>query len=726
MSGNQQGNECDASIGASNATKTAVTLSARIFRSYLLSSIIPLLFIEITFIIIYWISSSISHQRNIAEMRRLATHHLSSIANREAAAIGAMLGGVEKSATIFASQAARVLRSSDNGTGHSDVTLLESSGGAIYSRPKPGQSTLYYSADHSTSDERYKKISRVINLDGIMIDTKSGNPLVSQIYFNSNDSLNYIYPPIDSISQYGEKLQVYKYNFYYEADARHNSRRKPVWTTAYLDPAGQGWLVSLIVPVWNGDLLEGVVGIDVTLSSIVREVLDLDLPWPGAYGMLVDRDGRIIALPPAGERDFGIKELGRSKQSGLVTQDTFKPNAFNITKRVDTRRLAQAMVGAESGLLDLDLGGGRLAAYAAVPGPGWHLILFVSPDEILADANRLQHQLRMVGYGMIGILLVFYAIFFLLLFWRARIFSQSVAQPLGVLEQLMDRISNGQFDQQPPHSDIVELDRLGEELCLMGRKLREARDELVNQEAMVTDAYARERATVENQRRFLRVMSHEFRTPLAIIDSCAQALARQAQDIGPAEVLKRSEKLRRAVDRMTGVLEKTGALLSYSEDGGRHGQFVTYDLARLLETVARTVHVEAGGRTIRLAGPAALPISGDPDLMKVVLEALLENARAFSSPGSVIPITMAPDARGGATLTIINPTDGLAPEDVDTLGQPFLRGPNAISLPGSGLGLYLARTLVERQQGQFVIALDAEGAFRVDLWIPSRTGEAHP
>lgn len=74
---------------------------------------------------------------------------------------------------------------------------------------------------------------------------------------------------------------VSDYNFYYEADAENNPERRDVWTEAYVDPAGHGWMVSSIAPVWRGDRLEGVVGIDVTVETIISDIIDLDLPWGG-------------------------------------------------------------------------------------------------------------------------------------------------------------------------------------------------------------------------------------------------------------------------------------------------------------------------------------------------------------------------------------------------------------------------------------------------------------
>ena len=94
------------------------------------------------------------------------------------------------------------------------------------------------------------------------------------------------------------------YNFYYLADAEHNPSREVVWTDVYLDPAGQGWMMSAIAPVYRDTFLEGVVGIDITVGGILKEIGQLSVPWNG-YAMLMSKDLNIMALPKAGEDDFG-------------------------------------------------------------------------------------------------------------------------------------------------------------------------------------------------------------------------------------------------------------------------------------------------------------------------------------------------------------------------------------------------------------------------------------
>ena len=105
------------------------------------------------------------------------------------------------------------------------------------------------------------------------------------------------YPFIDKVyEQFVPDINIPEFNFYYLADQRHNPERRVIWTEPYLDPAGQGWMMSCIAPIYKGDYLEGVVGVDVTIKNFIDNILTLQLPW-GGEAFLVNRDGTIMAMP---------------------------------------------------------------------------------------------------------------------------------------------------------------------------------------------------------------------------------------------------------------------------------------------------------------------------------------------------------------------------------------------------------------------------------------------
>ena len=74
----------------------------------------------------------------------------------------------------------------------------------------------------------------------------------------------------------------------------HNPEKKAVWTDIYLDPAGQGWMISSIVPIYNNNLLEGVTGFDITIEKIIEALFEIKIPYNGS-SFLINNNGEVIA-----------------------------------------------------------------------------------------------------------------------------------------------------------------------------------------------------------------------------------------------------------------------------------------------------------------------------------------------------------------------------------------------------------------------------------------------
>ena len=69
------------------------------------------------------------------------------------------------------------------------------------------------------------KVWRTIRLDPIMKSIVTADPLITQVYLNTHDSLNRIYPWFDVLAIYPPRMDIPNYNFYYDADATHNPDR---------------------------------------------------------------------------------------------------------------------------------------------------------------------------------------------------------------------------------------------------------------------------------------------------------------------------------------------------------------------------------------------------------------------------------------------------------------------------------------------------------------------
>ncbi len=689
-----------------------VTLQDWFWRALFRSAIVPLLLIELSFLGVYWLSGRFSYEANTDTVQEISHSYLQDIADREADTISQTLRGVEHLTGMLAREAGRALSSPNSVSDAERSRYAFDKNGAFRTVRDNGTTASFYSGVQPIGPAQIEKVWRLERLDPMMANIKETDSLVTQIYFNTFDSYNRIYPYFDT-STYPVRMDIPSYNFYYQADSAHNPRRAPVWTDAYIDPAGQGWLVSSVVPVYLGNRLEGVAGIDVTIRSIVNRVLAADLPWQ-AYAMLVGRDGTIIALQPGGEKDLDLKELKDHTYASAIEGDTFKPAQFNIRKRDDTRALAETVFAKPRGLVHFKLHGTeRVAAYSAVAGPGWHLIIVGAEEQINLTAENLRAQYMRVTLIMLAILVVFYMGYFAFLYVRSRRMSFVVAQPLEQLTDVVEIMSRGGKDPEFSGSEVEEIDRFGSHLIDVHKKLAAAEARSQAQERLVAAALEKEREANETQRRFIRVMSHEIRTPLAVIDSSAQILERRANGLAPEALADRARRMRRSTGRISGLLTRLVRLLDIDSGRGK-APLVPVDLSKLVTEVCADFEVTASGRELRVSPGEESVVEADPELMRLTLVAVLENADKYSPADKPVDVVLE-RRKSDVVITVSDYGDGIAAEDRPHIFDRFYRGANATGTVGSGIGLHLARVFAATNRGEIRVLDGDNGGTCVSL-----------
>ncbi len=445
-----------------------------IWRSYFRTSLIPLLIVEVALISLYFASNSISNNENIQTVRMLAEENVTETAKREAAGINRQLEGITHATEFLRQQTTHIMTGSEKFERDDPSRFAYSKDGVFYTtHDAKNSAALFYSGVIPIGEKEREKAYRSAGLDRPYIGIKKSFPLIVQTYYNTFDSLNRIYPYFDVLTQYAPKMHIPSFNFYYEADLKHNPQRKAVWTDVYVDPAGQGWMTSCIAPVYSGDFLEGVVGADVTVSTIINDVLDLKIPWNG-YGLLISRTGTIIALPKAGESDWGLHEFTNHHYSEAIQKDTFKPADFNLFDRTSNAMLSKALRNQPSGMMHADLNGKRMVSWATIPETGWKLLITVPESNVYATSQSLANRLNTLAWLMVGGMLVFYIVFFSVLFRRAKQMSEFISQPLEKIDLMLKNVAEGQYQQISPNFNVSELSRTAQGIVKMGSQLYEA------------------------------------------------------------------------------------------------------------------------------------------------------------------------------------------------------------------------------------------------------------
>ena len=444
-----------------------------IWRAFVQSALIPLILVESVLIGVYLLSNAAIRDAQIDHLQQSALGDLAAAVAREGQVIDSRLRSVEAQVQIFRDAAVNALLNTDF---QPDALERQRHGmtasGVFYTRSDDGRAASFYANSTPPAQQDHAKALRLAQIDPLMRSIRAANPLVAASYFNSWDSYNRIYPFFMTPEQYPHDMVIPDFNFYYLADAQHNPERKVAWTDVYLDPAGQGWMLSAVAPVYRGDFLEGVVGLDITVGQMLAEIGELDVPWQG-YAMLVSRDHNIMALPRAGEEDFGLRELTEYSYAEAVRREVLKPEDFSLSKRAEMQPLLKAMATGQGRVQEVMLGGRKqLVAWSEIPQTGWRLLLVVDEENIFSETNRLAERYLHIGYLLIAGLLLFYLLFFAWMWMRSRRLNEQLVRPIDGIVGMMRELGQGNYQPNVPASRIDELSSMAEAVLHTGEQLQ--------------------------------------------------------------------------------------------------------------------------------------------------------------------------------------------------------------------------------------------------------------
>lgn len=215
----------------------------------------------------------------------------------------------------------------------------------------------------------------------------------------------------------------------------------------------------------------------------------------------------------------------------------------------------------------------------------------------------------------------------------------------------------------------------------------------------------------QEQQDFVAMVSHEYRTPLAIISTSIQQLAANL-DAPQEKSLKRCSNIRNAVGRMNDLLDKylSSARL---EEANQPLQVSHADPQELIKNVVS----EWPPERIKLV-LSRLPsvIVCDRSLLEVALRNLLTNADRHSAPDSVIEVIGTSDGKRGLRIAVVNTGEKIPSDELHRLFQKYFRGRASRGKPGAGLGLFLVKRIIDLHGGRIsVTSKNGKTTFEISL-----------
>jgi len=231
-------------------------------------------------------------------------------------------------------------------------------------------------------------------------------------------------------------------------------------------------------------------------------------------------------------------------------------------------------------------------------------------------------------------------------------------------------------------------------------------------------ALERERELSQLKSNFVSMVSHEFRTPLGIIQSSAEILDDYLDQLDPAERREQLVSIIKNSRRMAGLMEDV--LLLGRLDSGRM-EFVPgpLDLAGLCRRMVDEVRSTTDARCPIEFSTRDLPATAlaDEGLLRHILLNLLSNAVKYSPPGDPV---MFRATRNGDSLVFVVRDEGIGiPEqDLPALFETFRRGSNVGQTPGTGLGLVIVKQSVELHRGTISVESSENDGTTFTVEIP--------
>jgi signal transduction histidine kinase len=250
-------------------------------------------------------------------------------------------------------------------------------------------------------------------------------------------------------------------------------------------------------------------------------------------------------------------------------------------------------------------------------------------------------------------------------------------------------------------AERITAERLDERIRSQGPS-----DEIGRLIDVLNATFERLQGSFEQAARFSADASHQLKTPIAVLRA------------GIDEILDKDGMSPDQRDRVADLLQQTRRLTSVAEnllllsraDTGRLAlRAASFELRKVLEGSLEDAHILGEKRSLEIEArlPETLPITGDRDMISLILQNLVENAVKYNRPGGKILVS-AQKSGEEVQVCVGNSGPGIPAERAPHIFKRFYRARGDEQIPGHGLGLSIARELARAHGGELTLTESRE------------------
>ena len=353
-----------------------------------------------------------------------------------------------------------------------------------------------------------------------------------------------------------------------------------------------------------------------------------------------------------------------------------------------------------------------LELYGTFTKNGYHILLRV-PVESIRTSVKISNEFVMYMILLAIVLSV------IMIGWM----SKRLTKPLTELTELSERMANLDFNARYTSGGTNEIGRLGEHFNQMSQTLEKTISELktANNELQANlDA----KIKAEDERReFLSNVSHELKTPLALIQGYAEGLQDcvnddpESRDYYCSVIIDEAGKMNQLVRKLMA--------LNQLESGYDKVEMTRFDLAELIrgKTASTKILADQKGASIEVQCPSCVHVWGDEFKVEEVLTNYLSNAINHVEGALRIQIRVEEDSeRGVVRTTVFNTGKPIPEEDLEHVWDKFFKVDKARTRAygGSGVGLAIVKAIMESFHQRYGVRNVEDG---VEFWFELEDGD---
>lgn len=219
--------------------------------------------------------------------------------------------------------------------------------------------------------------------------------------------------------------------------------------------------------------------------------------------------------------------------------------------------------------------------------------------------------------------------------------------------------------------------------------------------AFVFSAVRRQIRLARQQQNFMAAVTHELKSPIAIIRLNLETL--QKHELAPE---KKERFLDKTVSELNRLNQLCNNMLLASQFDSHQYQLVReiFSLSRLVEKTAREASLRMHDHKILTESPEEIMVNGDQFMLQIAISNLLENASKYAPKGSAITIRLA-EEESKVKLRIADEGPGIPASEKERIFTRFYRigNENTRKAKGTGLGLFLTKKIVTQHNGSIAV-----------------------